>query len=350
MKNFNCPYCDERFNKIKLLKHIEKEHKDQLPLGYTPYRMVYDVVNDKHGHGNCVVCGKPTKWNEKRQKYNRLCGDPKCYEQIKKTYHERMMRVYNKPYLLDDPKFQEKMLAHRKISGKYKWSDGKEMTYTGTYEKKLMEFLDKVLEYKSNEVIAPGPILEYEFKGKKLHWITDFLIIPYNLIIEVKDGGNNPNTRSMPIYRAKQVAKEKMITNMGTYSYIRLTNNDFGQLLSILAELKMNVVDHNDSKVYRIHENQELLYDMIKDKVSYLDEEECSIERREEIIDDPETDRQVKAVYTIRPKYINKSKLKKFENDMDKLSKKFEKDKLFDFDSFFKDPIDIKEGYIIGLL
>ena len=141
-----------------------------------------------------------------------------------------------------------------------------------------------------------------------------------------------------------------MITNMGTYSYIRLTNNDFGQLLSILAELKMNVVDHNDSKVYRIHENQELLYDMIKDKLSYLDEEEYSIERREEIIDDPETDRQVKAVYTIRPKYINKSKLKKFENDMDKLSKKFEKDKLFDFDSFFKDPIDIKEGYIIGLL
>ena len=117
-----------------------------------------------------------------------------------------------------------------------------------------MEFLDTVLEYKSNEVIAPGPTLEYKFNGKTHHWITDFLLIPYNLIIEVKDGGDNPNNRSMPEYRAKQISKEKMITDMGTYSYLRLTDNNFGQLLSMLAELKKQVVDeHDDAPLYRIN-------------------------------------------------------------------------------------------------
>ena len=254
MKTFNCPFCNTKLNKFKLEKHIEKEHDDELPVEYTPYRMVYDIINDKHGHGTCTECGKDTKWNEKRQKYNRLCGDPKCYEAVKKTYQSRMMKVYNKINLADDPQHQEKMLAGRKISGTYTWSDGKKFTFTGQYEKKFLEFLDKVMDYKSDEIVAPGPILEYEFRGQKHHWITDVMILPYNLIVEIKDGGDNPNNRSMPEYRAKQLSKEKMITNLGTYHYLRLTNNDFSQFLSIIAELKMQVVDDENTPMYRIHE------------------------------------------------------------------------------------------------
>lgn len=266
MKKYACPFCGKKYYRDKLISHINRNHDDELPLNYTAYRMVYDVVNNKQGHGTCTVCGKPTQWNEKRQKYNRLCGDPKCAKKVKEIYQKRMMRVYNKVHLLNDPEQQEKMLAHRRISGKYKWSDGKEFTYTGQYEKNLMEFLDKVMNYKSDEIVAPGPTLEYEFNGKKHHWITDFLILPYNLIIEVKDGGSNPNTRSMPEYRSKQIAKEKMITNMGTYSYIRLTNNDFSQLLCILAELKMKVVDDNaDTPLYRIHEDVFTIYGAINE-------------------------------------------------------------------------------------
>ena len=257
MKTYACPFCNEKLHRDKLVKHIEKEHDDEVPHNMTPYHLVYDIVNDKHGHGNCTVCGQPTKWNENRQKYNRLCGNPKCYEDVKKTYQKRMLRVYNKIYLTDDPKHQEKMLANRRISSSYKWSDGKMFTYTGKYEKQLLEFLDQVMNYQSNEIITPGPILEYEYKGQKHHWITDCIILPYNLIIEVKDGGDNPNKRSMPEYRAKQLAKEKMITNLGKYHYLRLTNNDFGQLLSIIAELKMQVVDDTDKPIYRIHEESE---------------------------------------------------------------------------------------------
>ena len=151
-----------------------------------------------------------------------------------------MMRVYNKTTLLDDPQFQNQMLNHRRISGKYRWSDGREFEYVGSYEKNFLEFLDKTLEFKSNEIVSPGPILEYDFNGQKKHWITDFLLIPYNLIVEVKEGGEHWNTnKAMSVTREKTFAKEKMITNLGTYNYIRLTQNDFGQFLSILAELEV---------------------------------------------------------------------------------------------------------------
>lgn len=260
-KKYACCYCGQRFDRKHLGDHLEKEHEDELPPHYTGYHQAYDIINHKNGHGTCIICGKNTPWDEKRLKYRRLCGDPKCAKKIRDTYRDNMMRVHGKVHLLDDPVHQEKMLSHRHISGTYIWSDGTKKTYTGSFEKSLMEFLDKTLEYKSDEVLAPGPILEYKIKGKTRHWITDFLILPYNLIIEVKDGGNNPNKRNMPEYRAKQYAKEKMITNMGVYNYLRLTNNDFSQLFTMLAELKLKTIEEEDSPIYRIHEDFNIFFE-----------------------------------------------------------------------------------------
>ena len=267
-KLFKCPFCNKNYlSKEALYNHMEDEHEKELcglPAAqvYFNYRNKYALTKS---FGKSVISGKPTKFNLTTERYERFADDNE-----KKLYREQfrnnMIKKYGKDTLLDDPEQQEKMLSSRRISGKYRWSDGKIFTYTGQYEKNLMEFLDKVMNYKSDEIVAPGPVLEYEFNGKKHHWITDFLIIPYNLIIEVKDGGSNPNNRSMPVYRSKQIAKEKMITNMGTYSYIRLTNNDFSQLLCILAELKMKVVDDNaDTPLYRIHEDVFTVYNSINE-------------------------------------------------------------------------------------
>ena len=366
MKTYPCPYCKMKLTRDKLVDHIEKEHDDLIPVNYTAYRVVYDIVNNKHGHGECTICHKDTNWNEKRQKYERLCGDPKCYDEVRKTYEKRMIKVYNKTSLLDDPQMQEKMLANRKISGKYKWSDGTEFTYTGSYEKKLMEFLDKTMEYKSNEIIAPGPVLEYEYNGKPLHWITDFLIIPYNLIIEVKDGGDNPNNRVMTTYREKQVAKEKMITNKGTFNYIRLTNNNFGQLLSILAELKKNCIEDNKDPIYRIHENYnendemnfEALYSFADDiseySKRYLEENsknyvfiEDNIHR---IINHPKTDEEIVECVEITSMFKNKSLAFNFVLNINECINYLES--LYPYDKityYFKDESNPLNGVIIGL-
>ena len=53
----------------------------------------------------------------------------------------------------------------------------------------LLEFLDKVLCCKSEDIVTPGPVIDYSYNGKIHKWIMDVYYIPYNLCIDVKDGG-----------------------------------------------------------------------------------------------------------------------------------------------------------------
>ena len=254
---YHCPFCDEKYPRMELIDHVEKEHSTLIPENYTATRVVYEAIN-KTDHGTCMICKKNVyTWNEKISRYNNLCDNPKCREEVRRIALERHMRVYNKPTLLNDPMQQEKMLSNRHISGKYKYSDGTMFTYTGKYEKATIEFMDKVLNIDSKDIQMPGPVLDYDFNGETHSWITDIYYIPANLIIEVKDGGNNPNKREMPVYRGKQLAKEVMITNLGKFNYLRLTNNNFSQLLEALAEIKYENLDQKTAThvSYFINEN-----------------------------------------------------------------------------------------------
>ena len=181
-----------------------------------------------------------------------------------------MIKVYGKTTLLNDAEQQKKMLANRGISGTYTFQNGKMKEYTGSYEKKMLEFLDKVMGFGPDDIIMPGPTIDYIYKGDHHQWITDALIVPYNLIIEVKDGGDNPNKRVMTSYREKQIAKEEMITSMGTYNYIRLTNNQFDQLIQILYELKMQMINDNEQNrkaIVRVNEDVNLLQEAVLDGI-----------------------------------------------------------------------------------
>ena len=213
-----------------------------IPKGYTPSRVVYNAINKKD-HGSCMVCHKETKWDEDKQRYNSLCDRPKCKQEYVKIVRSRMIKKYGTHNLLTNPEFQKKMLENRSISGKYKFQDGGSVGYVGSYEKKFLEFMDTFLHIKSYDIISPGPNIPYMYKGKEHIWITDFLYEPYNLVFDIKDGGDNPNTRDMKDYREKQIAKEKAIAEYGDYNYIRLTDNKFEQLIHIFMELKEKVDD-----------------------------------------------------------------------------------------------------------
>lgn len=256
-KKYNCPYCDYRNESDKLIRHIDSKHQDLIPEGYTPSRIVYNIRN-KREHGSCMMCKKPTEWNESNCRYNPFCSK-ECHDKYVKRFEDNMQRTYHKKRLTDDPTQQEKMLANRRISGKYKFQDGGVKTYTGSFERKALEFLDKVMNVKSDELMMPGPVIEYkDDQGVIRHYISDIYWIDLNLLIEVKDGGDNPNNRSMPEYRAKQLAKEKTIVNMDKYNYLRLTNNNFAQLLEIIAEIKKANMDEEDRRVVRINESMVL--------------------------------------------------------------------------------------------
>lgn len=256
-RKYKCPYCDFRAQRGDLVDHVEKDHQELLPEGYTAARAVYDFINGKN-YGICMICKqKVFTWNDKINRYYNLCDKPECRKTVREIALKNHIKVHNKPTLLNDPEQQQKMLANRKISGSYTFTDGGKVTYTGKYEKNALEFMDKVLEIPSRDIQAPGPTLEYDYNGTKHFWITDIYYIPANLLIEIKDGGSNPNNRSMEDYRNKQLAKEEMITNMGTFNYIRLTNNDFLQLLNIFAEMKIEALTWENPKA-TIHINEEV--------------------------------------------------------------------------------------------
>lgn len=252
-RKYKCPYCEARLKKDKLIDHIDKNHQDLIPKDYTAARIVFNIINKKEC-GHCVQCKKETKWNEDTWRYERFCSH-ECSQEYSKIMKQRMVNTYGKEHLLNDPQQQEKMLKGRRISGTYKFSDGGVKDYCGSYELKLLEFMDKVMNIKSDDIITPGPIIEYKFNGEKLFWITDMYYIPANLVFDVKDGGDNPNNREMTEYRDKQDAKEYTISQLNKYNYIRLTNNNFQQLLLILAEIKMSMMDEdNPDYIIRINE------------------------------------------------------------------------------------------------
>ena len=257
-KRYKCPYCELRDERKKLIAHIDKRHEEMLPEGYDGARTVYDMINHTNGHGTCRICKKDTQWNMSSQRYDVLCGNPKCKEAMREEYKKNMIRVKGTYNILNDPEQQQKMLANRKISGKYRYSDGTMFTYTGSYEKKLLEFEDAVMNIPSKDILMPGPTIEYMYNGKKHFYIADQLYIPYNLIIEIKDGGDNKNGKETPgmiASREKTIEKEKVITDKGEYNYLRLTNNDFVQLIEIFMELKDHYLTGDDSKIVKINES-----------------------------------------------------------------------------------------------
>lgn len=243
-KKYKCLYCEDRVERNKMPYHIEKKHKEMIPEGYTAARVAFNTVNKKSS-GHCIICRNETEWNEDKCRYERLCNNPACKKAYVKMTEDRLKarRGVTKSEMLNNPEFQNKMLKGRSISGTYKFTDGGKIDYVGSYEKNFLEFMDKFLHVKSSDIDAPGPTVEYYYEGKKHFWITDFYYIPYNLVLDIKDGGNNPNKREMPEYRAKQKAKEKAIADSKMYNYIRLTDNNMPQLIDIMMDLKDSLMD-----------------------------------------------------------------------------------------------------------
>lgn len=246
VKKYKCPYCEKRCERDKLQYHIGKDHQDMIPQDYTAARVAFNYLNKKT-EGHCIICGGVTDWNEDKKRYERLCNNPACKKKYVKMTEDRLKKArgVTKKEMMNDPKHQDEMLRNRSISGTYKFEDGGRINYVGSYEKNFLEFMDKFLHVQSTDIQSPGPTVEYIFEGKKHFWITDFYYIPYNLVFDIKDGGKNPNKRDMAEYRAKQYYKEKAIKDQGEYNYIRLTDNQFDQLIEIMIDLKdsMTVLD-----------------------------------------------------------------------------------------------------------
>ncbi len=259
-KKYKCPYCEGRFTRAKLHIHIQEKHEDLIPEGYTALRVAFNTINNKT-EGHCIMCSNVTDWNEDKGRYERLCNDPKCHEAYKKMVAERTKKKYGTERLQTDPEYaeyvQRKALAGRKMHGEYTFADGGKIEYFGSYERKFLQFMDQVMHCESEDILAPAPSIKYQYEGKTHLYIPDFYYIPYNLIIEIKDGGSNPNNHPHRTGEdeLKLRAKEEAIRQLNEFSYVRVVNNDFSQVLSIMAVLKYNMAHRYKDPVIKVNES-----------------------------------------------------------------------------------------------
>lgn len=248
-----CKFCDFFcYIPEDYVSHLEKKHEEMIPEDMTPWQFSYYLRTGKT-HGSCIVCKKETSWNEVTHKYNRFCKNPKCKESYRNLFKNRMIGKYGRTHLLNDPEQQKKMLANRKISGTYLWRDhATETTYTGSYEKSFLEFLDEVMNFDPSDIMAPSPhTYYYEYNGKRHFYIPDFYVPSLELEIEIKDGGDNANKH--PKIQAVDKVKESLkddVMMKSQFNYIKIVNKENTRFLDYLSTAKTRYFDNDVRPIY----------------------------------------------------------------------------------------------------
>lgn len=263
-KSCKCYTCDEKFTSLEnLYAHIEEEHFDTIPVNFTVPRFYYYQKTGRT-HGNCIMCKKPTNWNDSTNKYHRFCDDPKCKAKYREQFKKRMIKKYNKVSLLKDPEQQRKMLANRRISNVYTWKDGTKFNYTGSYELDFLNFLENVMGYESKDIFCPSPH-NYSYTtpdGEEHFYFPDVYIESINTEIEIKDGGSNPNTHPgfAETTKMKEKLKDEVMTTQNAFNYAKITNKNNPLFVFFLEVLKNEWMNNGDKarKVYLV--NDEITY------------------------------------------------------------------------------------------
>jgi hypothetical protein len=258
MRVMKCKFCDNRFdNPDQFVSHLESNHANMIPSDMTPYQFFYYLKTGKDC-GKCVTCGSTHKrWNTKTNKYYRFCTNKECERKYVEMFKQRMIGKYGKVTLLNEPEHQKKMLQNRKISGIYTWTDNIHQTpYTGSYELSFLKFLDEIMNFSPEDIIAPSPhTYYYQYENKKHFYIPDFFIPSLSLEIEIKDGGNNMNKhpKIQAIDKVKERLKDEVMkSNQNNFNYIKIINKENERFFKYLELAKYNFANGIDKPIFMI--------------------------------------------------------------------------------------------------
>ena len=101
--------------------------------------------------------------------------------------------------------------------------------------------------------MAPSPhTYYYMYENKKHFYIPDFYIPSLNLEIEIKDGGDNPNTHGkiQAVDKVKERLKDEvMSSNRNTFNYLKIVNKENEKFLKYLEVAKYNFINDIKSNI-----------------------------------------------------------------------------------------------------
>lgn len=222
MKTYTFPLDGKKFTeKAKLLEHINENYPHMLNDDMSAKRLYFNLKNKKV-EGKCVISGKPTKFNEETEKYERFHSDREK-ELYRKQFTERMVNSYGKVHLLDSPERQKMMLDSRKISMEYKWLNGKITTVTSKYEYDFLAYVESHFKL-TYDTFAPPPTFYYKDDSVERFYLPDFFIPSLNLIIEVKGTNNHYQARD----KYKEELKKKAVL-LKKFNFIQINDKDYSE-------------------------------------------------------------------------------------------------------------------------
>lgn len=258
VKIFKCPICKKKYTSAKFLEnHVLQEHTDMIPRDMPVAQYIFNLKNKKE-HGNCVICKRPTSWNEKINKYHRFCSQ-KCKDIYIKEARARLMRVYGTDNLAKDPEHQKKMLENRKISKKYTFSDGGTINCVGSYEYDFIKYCDEVMGFGSKDIVDPSHnniLFRYEFENKERFYIPDYYMPDYNLLIEIKDKGDNNHENIKIHMKAMDSEKFRAVIESNKYNFITVCGKDYSRFVELIEYLKSESLDEKSDNKYIISIDQ----------------------------------------------------------------------------------------------
>lgn len=248
-----CSICDKKLvNRKALVDHIERVHHSQIPNGW-PVARYENYLRTGKTEGKCVICGKPTPWNPVTEKYGRMCGSEACRKVARERANKNYIGLHGKPYTINDPEQQKKMVYSRKNAGTYVFEDettGKkyEAMYDSSYGRGFLEMLDTFLFWPGSDIMAPSPhTYYYEYEGKKHFYIPDVYIASLNMEVELKDGGTNPNThpKILAVDKVKERLKDEVMNSLkGQVDYIKICDKNYAKFFAVLSELRGQDIEY----------------------------------------------------------------------------------------------------------
>jgi hypothetical protein len=247
---FKCPDCKNRYISDTLLyRHVGTVHKENIPEGVTVKQYCFNRRNNKSSQ-ICVICKvNETAWNEKSCRYNLYCSEA-CRKRAGQIAEENLKKKTGKTRKerMTDPDTQKGMLKNRSISGIYVFSDKKtSIPYVGSYELDFLQFYDNEYMGDPIDIIECPVVFDYILEDEKHFYCPDFYILSLKLIIEIKDGGDNPNKHShIELDRKKDELKVKAVIDSGRYNFVKIVNKEYLPFINAVNILKeRNSSDEN---------------------------------------------------------------------------------------------------------
>lgn len=249
-KVYKCPDCSAKYNKLeKLYIHVEEEHKDNIPEGIEVDQYVFNRRNNKE-YQLCVICKQnKTAWNKEKCRYERYCS-PECKAKARAEWEKNFKRKHGTTNPMEDPEYQKKLQEGRRISRIYKFPDGAEINCMGTYEYDFIDYCVTKKNFTSIDITNCAEVFYYVYDNQNHYYMPDFYMPEYNLIIEIKDGGDNPNKhpKIQEVDKAKEVLKDQAVVDSKAFNYIKIVNKEYKDFDELIEYFKSSAYLDNPEK------------------------------------------------------------------------------------------------------